>query len=65
MSRIDQENRGMFFSRHIKPIAVSSSRMKLQQSEFTDKYYVNQIKPLLHAMKYIGILPITIPKSGK
>jgi hypothetical protein len=26
---------------------------------------VSQIKVILIAMKYIGILPITIPKSGK
>jgi hypothetical protein len=65
MSPTLPENRGLLSLRHIKPSAASSSRVNLQQDVFSDKYYVSQIKVILIAMKYIGILPITIPKSGK
>jgi hypothetical protein len=63
MGRSDPKNREKFFVRYIT--TVSSSDIYPQQFKFTDKCYANQIKPVLKAMKYIGILPITIPKSGK
>jgi hypothetical protein len=59
----DPKNGEKFFFRYIT--ALSSTDTYSQQYKFTDKCYANQMKPVLNAMKYIGILPITIPKSGK
>ncbi|KDR21833.1 hypothetical protein L798_03480 [Zootermopsis nevadensis] len=65
MSQICPENGGMHFLRHSKLTAITSTHaVYLQQFTLTDKHYFNQMKPILRAMKYSGILPITIPKSG-
>jgi hypothetical protein len=56
-------NGDKFFFRYITKL--STTDIYSQQFKFTDKYFTNQMRPVLNAMKYVGILPIIIPKSGK
>jgi hypothetical protein len=44
---------------------LSSADTYSQQFKFTDKCYASQLKPILTAMKCIGMLPINTSKSGE
>jgi hypothetical protein len=59
----DHKNFGKLFFRRIT--TISSTENTSQQFKYADENYVNQIKPLLVAMKYTGLLPIAVSKSGK
>jgi hypothetical protein len=63
MDCTDPKNVEKFFFKYITELFSTDTYS--QQFKFTDKSFAKQIKPVLNAMKYIGILPITIPKSGK
>jgi hypothetical protein len=63
MDHSDPKHGQKVFLRHIT--TVSSADTHSEQFEFTDKCYANQMKPILNAMKCIGILPITTSKSGE
>lgn len=63
MYRFDPKNSEKLFVRRITTIC--SAENSSQQFKYADKSYVNQMKPLLIVMKYIGLLPICISKSGK
>jgi len=63
MYRFDPKNPEKLFVRRIT--TISSAGNPSQQFKYEDKSYVNQMKPLLIAMKYTGLLPICISKSGK
>jgi hypothetical protein len=45
--------------------AISSTDTYSEKFKFTEECYANQMKPLLNVMKYTGMFPITISKSGK
>ena len=57
------KNSEKLFERRITTICSAGNSS--QQFKYADKNYVNQMKPLLIAMKYTGLLPISISKSGK
>jgi hypothetical protein len=63
MYRFDHKNSEKLFVRRITTICLAGNPS--QQFKYADKSYVNQMKPLLVAMKYTGLLPICISKSGK
>jgi hypothetical protein len=63
MYRFDPKNSEKLFVRRIT--TISSAGKPSQQFKYEDKNYVNQMKPLLIAMKYTGLLPICISTSGK
>jgi hypothetical protein len=63
MYRFDHKNSEKLFVRRITTICSAGNPS--QQFKSADKNYVNQMKPLLIAMKYTGLLPISISKSGK
>lgn len=63
MDCTDPKNGEKFFFRYITEF--SSTNAYSQQFNFTDNCFANQMKPVLSAMKYIGVLPVAIPKSGK
>jgi hypothetical protein len=63
MYRFDPKNSGKLFVRRITTICSAANSS--QQFKYEDKNYVNQMKPLFIAMKYTGLLPICISKSGK
>ena len=63
MYRFDPKNSEKLFVRPITTICSAGNPS--QQFKYADKNYVNQMKPLLIAMKYTGLLPICISKSGK
>jgi hypothetical protein len=63
MYRFDHKNSEMLFFRRIT--TISPAENSSQQYKYADKTYVNGIKPLLIAMKYTGLLPIALSKSGK
>jgi hypothetical protein len=44
---------------------ISSAGNPSQQFKYADGNYVNEMKLLLIAMKYTGLLPIALSKSGK
>ena len=44
---------------------ISSAGNPSEQFKYEDKNYVNQMKPILIAMKCTGLFPIYISKSGK
>jgi hypothetical protein len=51
------------FFRRVTTISLAGNPS--QQFKYADKNYVNEMKPLLIAMKYTGLLPVAISKSGK
>jgi hypothetical protein len=63
MYGFDLKNSDKLFVRCITTICSAGNPS--QQFKYEDKNYVNQMKPLLIAMKYAGLLPIRISKSGK
>jgi hypothetical protein len=63
MYRFDSKNLEKIFFRRITTICSAGNPS--QQFKYADKNYVNQMKPLLILMKYTGLLPICISKSGK
>jgi hypothetical protein len=63
MYRCKHKNLEKIFVRRIT--TKRSEENPSQQFKYADKNYVNQMKPLLIVMKYIGLLPICISKSGK
>jgi hypothetical protein len=63
MYRFDTKNSRQLFFKRVN--TVSSAENHSQQFKFADEHFLNQMKPLLIAMKYIGLLPIAISKSGK
>jgi hypothetical protein len=63
MYRFDPKHSEKIFFRRIN--TISSGENFSQQFKLEDKYYINQMKPLLIAMKYVGLLPITLSKSGE
>jgi hypothetical protein len=63
MYSFDHKNSVKPFFRRIA--TISSAGNPSQQFKYADENYVNQMKPLLIAMKYTGLLPIAISKSGK
>jgi hypothetical protein len=63
MYRFDPKNSEKLFVRRIT--TISSPENFSEQFTFADKCYINQMKPLLVAMKYTGLLPLTVSKSGE
>jgi hypothetical protein len=63
MYGFDHKNSEKLFFRRITTICSAGNPS--QQFKYAEKNYVNQMKPLLIAMKYAGLLPISISKSGK
>jgi hypothetical protein len=63
MYSFDPKNSEKLFVRRITTICSAGNPS--QQFKSGDENYVNQMKPLLIAMKYTGLLPISISKSGK
>jgi hypothetical protein len=63
MYDFEHKNSEKLFFRRIT--TISSQGNTSQQLKYADKSYVNQMKSLLIAMKYTGLLPIAISKSGK
>jgi hypothetical protein len=63
MQRFDPKNSEKLFVRRVTTICSAGNPS--QQFKYAEKNYVNQMKPLLIAMKYTGLLPISISKSGK
>jgi hypothetical protein len=63
MYGFDHKNSENLFFRRITTIRSTGNLS--QQFKYADKNYVNQMKPLLIALKYTGLLPIAISKSGK
>jgi len=63
MYRFYPEHSEKVFVRSITTICSAGNPS--QQFKYAEKNYVNQMKPLLIAMKYTGLLPISISKSGK
>jgi hypothetical protein len=59
----DPKNSDKLFVRRIT--TIFSAGNPSQEFKYSDKNYVNQMKPLLIAMQYTGLLPICISKSGK
>ena len=63
MYRFDSKHSEKLSVRRIATICSAGNPS--QQFKYEDKNYVNQMKQLLIAMKYTGLLPICISKSGK
>ena len=63
MYGFDHKNSDKLFVRRVTTICSAGNPS--QKFKYADKNYVNQMKPLLLAMKYTGLLPICISKSGK
>ena len=63
MYRFDRKNSGKLFVKRIT--TMCSAGNPSQQFKYEDKNFVNQMKPLFIAMRYTGLLPICISKSGK
>jgi hypothetical protein len=63
MYGFDHKNSKKLFFRRVA--TISSTGNPSQQFKYADENYVNQMKPLLITLKYTGLLPIAISKSGK
>jgi len=63
MYRFDRKSSEKVFVKRIT--TISSAGNPSEQFKYEDKNYVNQMKPILIAMKCTGLFPIYISKSGK
>ena len=63
MYGFDPKNSDKLFVRRITT-KCSAGNPSLE-FKYREKTYVNQMKPLLIAMKYTGLLPISMSKTGK